>query len=175
MTAKSLAQVLVRVWGLVLVISAIELVAAMVIFLPADWRSAVFGTSIRVLIELGIGVTFLRNGDSIGAWLVSDIDESGPPVDAVRVQAIGFALLGVWFLIIGIAGLFAAGFTLLHHPGWDPPQLERLLEQKRTAFAIAATQTVAGAIILFRHADFAIRTSRVWRAIRGQETETSAE
>lgn len=172
MTAKALAQVLLRVWGVILIVSAAIWMTAAFVFAPGAWRLTVIPAVMRLLVELAAGLTLIRNGDRIGAWLVSDIEEEGPPADGVRIQAIGFAILGAWFLINGLADLLGRAVFFFSAPEWNEGiPLASLREKQMEALVMGAAKGLAGAILLFRRVDLATRISRIWRTVRREDDD----
>src|SRR5438874_4760361 len=111
MTAKVLAQVLVRVWGLVLIIDVTASIGilGMLFKSPNDLLLPFIPTGIGVLLRAFFGVLLVRNGDRIGAWLTGDIEESGTPANATQIQTVAFAILGAYFLVNGLAQLAGIG------------------------------------------------------------------
>lgn len=169
MTAKAFAQVLLRVWGVVLIVSALIWMASAVT-VAYNGRAFVIPLVMRLLIELGVGLTLIRNGDRIGAWLVSDIEADGPPMNGVQAQAIGLAILGAWFLIRGLSDLLGISLVYFNPPTPDEAGFTASLREKQfRAMIIGGVQAAAGAILLLRRVDFATRISRGWRNVRGQE------
>jgi hypothetical protein len=173
MTAKALAQVLLRVWGVILMISAAIWMVAAFALAPSTWKMTLIPVAMRLLIELGAGLTLIRNGDRIGAWLVSDIEEEGPPANALQIQTIGFAILGAWFLIHGIADLLSKSSGFINPPKLEEGSAPYYREKAIESLVIAGAQTLAGAILLFRRVDLATRVSRIWRSVRRKEDEAS--
>jgi hypothetical protein len=59
-------------------------------------RATAAGSVLYVLVSLIAGIYLVRNGDRVGAWLVSDLDE--PPEEPVLtpqiIEGVGVRLLG---------------------------------------------------------------------------------
>src|SRR5438477_11786412 len=115
MTAKALAQLLLRLWGIALIIWGVAAVGEVFFLLVpvtepfsgAAFRASGAAAALHVLVYLVAGIVLIRNGDRLGAWLVSDIDNpSSSTVSAIEIEAVGFAVLGAYFLITGIRELF---------------------------------------------------------------------
>src|SRR5437016_3802952 len=100
MNGRTLAQVLLRVWGVMLIVFAVASVGNVLLFLipPGDapattaWRAGGTASAVQMAIYLIAGVFLLRNGDRLGAWLVSDLDDPGPPASSAAVEGIAFRL-----------------------------------------------------------------------------------
>jgi hypothetical protein len=178
MTAKALAQVLVRCWGLVLIISALAWVGNLVAMFGArEGREMFVAGALRAFVELGAGIAFVLNGDGIGAWLVSDIEttgEPGEPVDAVQIQIVAFVILGVYFLVTGLAHMASVSYTLLSKPQWNETgQFEYLLQQRKETLVLGVVDVVAGIILLLNRVGLANVILKTWRVIRARDDDAA--
>ena len=174
MNAKTLAQVIIRVWGVMLVVGALASSGNILLFLPGsgEWRSAAVGSLISVLISLAAGVYFLRQGDKVGAWLASDLEDAGAPATSLELLSAALAVLGVYFLIIGLRSGAAVGFELLSKPKWDETSTAAyVLERQRQALVSAAVDTIAGVVLLVGHHHLVAGWSRLWRSVRSRPPE----
>ena len=171
MSAKALAQVLVRVWGLVMIIdvtASLGIIATLFTG-PKDLMFTLVPSALGIMLRGVFGVMLVRNGDRVGAWLVADIEESGPPADMTQIQIVAFGILGAYFLIAGLALIVGIGYTFLTKPKWDETSnLAYLWERQKEHLGPAIAQTIGGAILLFRRVSFGSAIARSWSAIRGQ-------
>jgi hypothetical protein len=131
------------------------------------WRMSVMASVINIILTFVAGVILIRHGDRIGAWLVSDITEAGSPADATQIQAIAFAILGLWFLVAGVRGGASVAFTILTKPKWDEMrQFEYLWDQQKQALVACVVDLAAGVILLFGRAAIARSVRTAWRVVR---------
>jgi hypothetical protein len=172
MNSTTLSQVIIRVWGVFLVVAALASIGNFLFFLEnggGQWRSSAAAAALHILITFIAGVSFVRYGDQIGKWLASDLPESGPPSSALEILAVAFAVLGAYFLVIGLRSGAVVGIELLTKPKWDgTTPAAYVWERQREAIVVSAVDALAGIILLFGRQNIATGWSRWWHILRSR-------
>ena len=151
MNAKTLAQVIIRVWGVMLMVGALASLGNVLMFLPgpAQFRGAAAASLMNFLVSFAAGVYFVRNGDKVGAWLASDLQDDGPPATTIEVMSAALAVLGVYFLVAGLRSGASAGVEWFFQPN--------LAGRQRSALASAVVDIAAGILVV-------AWSGRLWRS-----------
>jgi uncharacterized membrane protein len=179
MSGRTLAQVLLRVFGVMLIVNGVAALGTVVLFFaPREelsagmMRATAIGGFFNVLVSLVAGIYLLRNGDRLGAWLVSDLDEqpSEEPVTPLVVEGVGVRLLGIYLIIAGVRELvrFAAEMFATN-PSEGLSHLN-VLTLSRTSGGLV--ELIAGIILLWKREQIVGALSRSWRVIRSREDES---
>jgi hypothetical protein len=184
MSAKTLAQLLLRLWGVALIIWGLSSLGNLFfLFVPAQPESAApalrasgASAALHVVVYLVAGFFLIRNGDRIGDWLVSDFDAApAAPASAPEIEAVGFAILGVYFLVTGIRELAGVIGPLLVYPRWEAGTLALWWPGQRQ-FAIAGMVNVfAGIVLLNRRHRLAPAVAKAWNVLRSRDSSSAVE
>jgi hypothetical protein len=179
MNGTTLAQVLLRVWGVVLIVWALASVGSLFLLLVpaldsagAAFRATAAASFVQVLVFLIAGIALVRNGDRIGAWLASDLDvgASTTPASPIEIEAVAFVILGTYLLVSGIGHIASFAVMLLAKPRWD--ETSALLfawKGQPGAIVSGVVYVTAGAILLLRRRNIAAAVSKTWRMVRRQD------
>ena len=167
MSGRTLAAILLRVWGVVLIVGAIVSFADAFFFLMPQggesvggaWRASAVSLLLRVIISAIAGVYLVRNGDRVAAWLVSDIEDSGPAISSTAIEPIALRLLGVYFVVSGVAIL--TGEALMLGPSTWLQSVGKL--------AGGVVEFVAGILLIWRRDQIGAALARGWRVIRSRD------
>lgn len=175
MSAKTLAQVLIRVWGLILIVTAVAASGTLFMFTGgSQWRAAAASSVTNLVFSFIAGFFFVRDGDRIGAWLASDLEvegePTGPPADAKAILSIGLALLGAFYLVEGLRSGAVVALDLVIKPKEDYVNaVAYLWDRDNQAIARAVVDTIAGIILLFGKQNIAGSAARFWRVVRARD------
>ena len=180
MSGRTLAQVLLRVWGVMLIVWAVASIGNVLLFMvPKDmlgnapWRVSGAAAIVHMLVYLIAGVFLVRNGDRVGAWLASDIDEQGPPASASAVELVAFRVIGLYFLIAGVRALVGMIASVAVSPRWDETgHLASVLTAQSGSVAMAVVELAAGAFLIWRVDQIVAWFGRGWRAVRSRDEDT---
>ena len=159
MSAKNLAVILLKCFG-------IWLIATAVLRLPAAFEALRWvgddssGMSSRhifllqaavALVYAALGLLFLFNTNLVVQRLFRDLEEPTQPAPTpFSYQAIGFSLLGVWALSGGIPDLVSRAVVLATIYGAKgQPEMSPWLISTKTQLLDGAVRTVIGAILFF--------------------------
>jgi hypothetical protein len=184
MNAKTLAQVLLRVWGVVLVVSALAAAGNMLLLLASavsgrsgGWRASEAAALLYPVVYLIAGSLLIRRGDQIGSWLTSDIDvDAGTPASALEIQVVAFSIVGLYFLVTGLRDLANAAAAALANLQWrEPGTLSYIWERQRQLAVAGVVNTVAGIVLLVRRQNIAEALSKTWRVVRSRETSADQD
>ena len=172
MNTKTLSQVLIRVWGVVLLVSALASSGNVFLFLggAGEWRGPAVASFINVLFSFAAGICFVRYGDQIGAWLASDLPDGSGPSSSLEVLSAAFAVLGAYFLVTGLRNGAVVGVELFTKPKWEETATAAYVwERQRQTIVTSVVDTLAGIILLFGRHNIVAGWSRWWRVIRSRQ------
>jgi hypothetical protein len=157
MTASTLAELALKIWGVILVLGGIlELPAAlwMSAMFPSSDPQAVLMRRSQVAVMLGImaqglgGLVILVWADRIVALFESDNTPLPMDVTGPELQRLAFAVVGVVVLIDGVQSAAAAGYVLLT----KPPEIDALSymwqSRQHESMIKGIVQLVAGALLV---------------------------
>lgn len=176
MTGRTLAAVLLRVLGVMLLVGGLAAVGTLFLFFAprdvsgaASIRATAMGGFFHVLVSVVAGIYLLRNGDRIGTWLVSDLDEPESverPLTAPVIEGVGVRLLGIYLIVSGGRDVVGYVAELSVSPGevhLNPYVIARA--------AGGLVELFAGILLLWKREQIAGALSRGWRTIRGQDED----
>jgi hypothetical protein len=175
MTPRAIAAVALKVWGMVLIVEAAisvpvtiwALATASVSvnsdeeMLMAMRQSEMFGV-LSIIVQIVTGILLLNNADRLVKRLIPEGESLQINAKRAHLQAIAFALAGIFVLVEGIQDLAAAGYTLLTKPNFDEtPQLEYLWVRQGEVIVRGAVAVTCGSILLFGRDAIATGWSRI--------------
>ena len=171
MSGRTLATVLLRVFGITLIVGGVAAMGALFLFFAHDGfptdRAPAMTALFGALVSLIAGIYLLRNGDRLGGWLVSDVEEpSEPPATAADVEGIGVRLLGIYLIISGSRELvrFLAEWLATK-------EVAHLSAFAISRVAGGLVELLAGVFLLWKREQIVGALSRGWRVIRSQDQE----
>jgi hypothetical protein len=172
MNARTLAGVLIRFWGILLIVSSLASVGVVLtLFVPVGTPNVGFRANtasflIHIVVSFVAGIVFLRRGDAIADLIVDDEEPAGPPLTILNANALAMAILGMYFIITGVAD--AAGFAVaMREQGQAYRQSSFLFSQ----LAPSVVKTIAGILLLLgRH-----RIASMWSKVRAYKNIDEAE
>ena len=131
------------------------------------------GSTLNLLVQALVGAAVIVWAGRITDALVA------APDDAVHVeanthelQALGFALVGVFVLVQGLQNTAGAAYVLFSRPPFDRTgALSYLWARQNQAIVEALVQIVAGALLVFGRTTLA----RGWSRLRGQPIKDNAD
>jgi hypothetical protein len=174
MNAKTLAQVLLRVFGILLIVSGISgFGAVFVFFASADgfgsgqMRAQAVSMVLGVVVNVIAGIYLLRSGDRLGVWLVSDLEDSPEPAAAGAIESLGVRLLGIFFIVSGCRDLVRFGVEAIATGRFEGAG--RLAAWFTGNAGGASTELIAGIVLLWRRDQISGALARGWRTIRSQD------
>jgi hypothetical protein len=174
MNAKSLAELVLKVWGVILFLGALtSLPATLWMFGAAptsDPQNALMRASqmyyvLNVAVQALAGFAVLVWADKIVALFESDTTPLQIQATGAELQVLGFALVGVFVLIGGLQNAAGAAYALFSMPKFD--QADRwsyMWERQGEAMVKAVVEVVAGALLVFGREALV----RGWSRLRGE-------
>ncbi len=179
MSAKTLAELALKVWGVVLLLSSLfSLPAALwtVWIVPAGDPQAAFirasqiGYILSVTVQALAGVVVLVWADKIVALFESDVTPLQIEVSSAQLQVLALAIVGVLVLVDGLKNAAAAAYVLLTKPEQDDT-VSYMWARQGEAMIKAVVQIAAGALmVLGREA-----VVRYWLRLRGEGAPDAAD
>jgi len=164
------------VWGVASIGNVLLFVVPKDSFGESPWRVTGAAFVVQMLVYLIAGVFLVRNGDRVGAWLVSDIDEQGPPASASAVELVAFRVIGLYFLIAGVRGLVGLIASVAASPRWDDSgHLASVLTTQSGNVARAVVELAAGVLLIWRVDQIASWFGRGWRAVRSRDEDNPSD
>ena len=152
MQGRALAEILLRLWGLWLLISAFAgLPHAIGWFLRAHdsgpyssdlLRASVISLGLTAAIPLLQGIFCLACARVLARWVVPESTPMAIGTNATELMVIGLTLLGVYILVSGLANL-VGGFYIVTTVGSDSTWISR-----RETLVTSSVQFAAGILIL---------------------------
>jgi hypothetical protein len=180
MSAKTLAELALKVWGVTLIIGALtSLPAALWMFdaVPAGdpqaalMRGSQIGFVLNIIVQALAGFAVLVWADSIVALFESDTTPIQIDATKAELQVLCFALVGVFVLVGGLQSAVGAAYVLLFKPTSDQADTwSYRWGQQGEDLIKAVVEIAAGAILVFGREALV----RGWSRLRGQSASDSA-
>jgi hypothetical protein len=174
MNAKTLAELALKIWGVILLVSA--LASLPVTLLMAAERAGSdpqanlvrmtqIASILSVVIQGAVGMAVLVWADRITGLIESDTAPIQIDASLDELQMLAFALAGVFILVSGLQNVASAAYVLLSRPKFDETNtLTYLWARQNEAIVKALVQVVAGALLVFGRKSIA----HGWSALRGR-------
>src|SRR5262245_32660351 len=157
MTAKSLAELALKVWGVMMIVGALTALPANL----AMWgtidraaaQAALFRTSqmvstaalgFRAFAALGLIVW----SDRVVNWIVSDGPSLRIAIRAAEARTLAFAVVGLSVLLDGLQNAAVVAYTLYSKPAIESQTLSYLWSRQRDSLVRAVVHRVAGFVLL---------------------------
>ena len=182
MNAKVLASVALKVWGITRVVGALASLPGAVIMATAssatDAQAGLnwviqMGFTLNLLVQALVGAAVIVWAGRITDAIVADPDAAiHVKANAHELQALGFALVGVFVLVQGLQNTAGAAYVLFSRPRFDATgALSYLWARQDQAIVQALVQIVAGVLLVFGRTTLA----RGWSRLRGQPANGDAD
>jgi len=158
MTAKSLAELALKVWGVMMIVGALTALPVNLAMMGAvdggaDAQAALFRTSqivssaalgFRAFVALGLIVW----SDRVVDWIVADGPSLRIAMRAPEARALAFAVVGLVVLLDGLENAAVVAYTLYSKPAIESETLSYLWNRQRDSLVRAVVQLVAGFLLL---------------------------
>ncbi len=183
MNAKTLAELALKVWAVLQLISAAASVPVFVLFGLARWKAEGEGAlilrltqhtnTILLVTQVVSGIAVLVWADRIVALFEDDTTPLQLDADRSDLQSLAFAVLGVFFLVPGLENVAAAAFALWSVPSsWNQADTMSVVwERQGEAIVRGVVQIGAGVVLVFGRRGIA----RTWSRMRGQRLAVDDE
>jgi hypothetical protein len=172
MDARGLGAVALRVWGLVLLLTAVLAIPVVIMGMTAAAypeeqagfiRASQMGSLLNLLAATGLGACLLLWADRLARLA---LPETGPiqlGVDQVQLLSIGLALVGAVTLVGGLEDAAGLGYVLSGKPKWtDMGNTQYLWQRESEAMVRAGVKILAGCVLLLGRSGLA----RTWAQLR---------
>jgi hypothetical protein len=157
MTPKSLAELALKVWGVIMLVGTLTALPADLAMLGtidgADAQAALFRTSQIVAIaalafRACVAVGLIVWSDRVVDWIVSDGPSLRIAIRAAEARTLAFAIVGLSVLLDGLENAAVVGYTLYSKPSIESQTMSYLWSRQRDSLVRAVVQLVAGFVLL---------------------------
>lgn len=165
MSVRKLTEIVLRIWGLMLLVRVVAYVPVTLMMLFSGrggagaeaMRASQFGNLAGTALLAAAGVILLVFAPAIAARLAGE-ETIATNVTARDAFAVGAILLGIIFLVSGAKELVGAAYTLALKPGWDETRsMAYVWERHAQMLPGAIVEIIAGALLLARRRTYAER------------------
>ena len=179
MNGRNLAELALKVWGVILILGAILLAPAalwMVWKIPTGdpEGAAMYAGQVAYVINLVVqalgGFVILVWADRIASSFESDGTPLQIDVSAAHLQVLAFAILGVIIVVDGLQNAAGAGYALLTKPD-QADTASYMWALQGDGMIKAAVQIAAGAFLVFGRESLV----RGWLRLRRPQSQDSAD
>ncbi len=176
MTAKEIANIVLRLLGALWCVSALLSVPSMFVVpvTSADipTRAFIISATINAALSFAAGAALLVWSRPVAASLFPSPQELSIAATAPELQEVGFSLLAVYFAIEALSRIGGLTYTALQHEAWqDESRLEYLWRMNREG-VISASVTLLAAIVLFFGS---AQLAAFWHRVRGRQARRAPE
>lgn len=160
MNGKALAEVALKTWGLILIVSLLFNTPFVLMFLAnmmdGDEQAAILITNF--LGQIILGFCLLRWGGNLAQRWIPDTPELRLEVNATDLRSISFAIVGLFLLVSGLGVVTKVLLGFFFSSSWDDFTVWAYLSGKLDGeFVIALVQIPAGMILVFGWSSIARR------------------
>lgn len=165
MTIRRLTEIVLRIWGLMLLVRVLAYVPATLMMLfsargnagEAAMRASFLGNLAGTALMATAAAILLIFAPAIAAKLAGE-ETVTTSITARDAFAVGAILLGLVFLVSGAKELVAALYTLAMKPSWDETRsMSYVWERHAQMVPGAIVEITAGALLLARRRTYAER------------------
>jgi hypothetical protein len=155
MTARRLAEIAFRIWGLILILPlAWSLPSLILTFgVPGDRyvRAATVGNIAGTALLMIIAVLLFVYAPAIASRLVPESDVVTTSIDAHDVAGIAIAIVSISMLVGGAQDLVGSAYRLAALPSWDETgNLEYLMNNQKEEVVRGVVRVAAGAVLIWQ-------------------------
>jgi len=172
MDARGIGAVALRVWGLILLLSAISVIPVVVVEMTASAypeeqasliRASQMSSLLSLLANVAIGICLLLWAEGLARLALPQTAPLQVGVDQPQLMSVGLALVGAVTLVNGLGDAAGLGYVLSSKPAWgDISNTEYLWARESEAMVRATVNIVAGGVLLLGRNGLA----RAWAQFR---------
>ena len=159
MNAKTLAELLLKIWGITLLISALASLPVTLLMITASsgnnseaafLRASQNGSILHLVIQALVGTAIIVWADNITDLIESDTTPLQIDTSTAELQVLGFALVGIFVLVDGLGNVAATVYVWFSRPSFDQTDpVSYIWTRQNEAIVRALVQVVAGALLIF--------------------------
>jgi hypothetical protein len=159
MNAKTLAELALKIWGIILLVGALAALPVSLLMARVDvgsdsqaawFRASQTGSILQLLIQVVVGIAVVVWADRITELIESNTTPLQINASTHELQRLGFALVGVVILVQGLQHAAVTAYTWFTMPRLDQADsMSYLWEGHRDAIVRAIVQVGAGALLVF--------------------------
>jgi hypothetical protein len=175
MTAKTAGEVALKVWAVILLVSAMLSVPGAVAQFStkgtsttetSHWHVVAVWNSAHLLITVVVAFALFTYAGKISSRFSVDDSQNGAPLDSVSLQNVAFGTLGAYFIVLGIRQCAGLAFELATKPAFEQESLAYLWRNQPRILVEAIVQLVAGLVLLLGRRGL----SAVWDRLRSRDS-----
>jgi hypothetical protein len=180
MTAKTAGELALKVWAVILLVSAVLFIPGVVSQFStkaisstesSTWQIVAIWNSVHLVLTAAVALLLLRYATRISSLFKVEDSQTDATLDAASLQSVAFGTLGAYFLVLGIRQCAGLAFELATKPAYEQESLAYLWRNQPRALAEAIVQSAAGLLLLLgRHG-----LSAAWARLHPREHRPSAE
>lgn len=174
MNAKTLAELALKIWGVILLVSALTSLPVVLLMAAAgsgsDAQASLFRLSqlasiLSVVIQAAVGTAVIVWADRITDLIESNTEPIQIETNITELQALGFALVGVFILVGGFQNIASAAYVLLNKPQLEGTDaLTYTWDRQKETIVKGLVQVIVGLLLVFGRQTIADG----WSRLRGQ-------
>jgi len=175
MNAKTLAELVLKIWGITLLVSALASLPISLLMAAAGSggseaqdrliRFTNIASILSVVIQAAVGAAVIVWADRITDSIESDTTPIQIGTNITELQVLGFGLAGVFFLVGGLQSVASAAFVLLTKPKLEGTDaLSYMWDRQKETIVRGFVEVAAGVLLLFGREAIA----NGWSRLRGQ-------
>ena len=159
MNAKTLAELLLKIWGITLLISALASLPVTLLMITASsgnnseaafLRASQNGSILHFVIQALVDSAIIVWADNITDLIESDTTPLQIDTSTAELQVLGFALVGIFVLVDGLGNVAATVYVWFSRPSFDQTDpVSYIWTRQNEAIVRALVQVVAGALLIF--------------------------
>jgi hypothetical protein len=173
---RTLAEILLKVWGVTLIVSALASLPMVVTMVGISGepegaqaglvRSSQIVSMINPAVMAFLGIALITSSARLAERLIPDTAPLAIEADGHQLQALAFTVVGVFVLVDGLRDAAVALYALATKPEWmSDGTMPYLWHQQREAMIGGTVRIAAGVVLIVgRHA-----LGRSWRKVRSQD------
>ena len=173
MTAKAAGEIALKVWSVILVVSAVLSIPALLGQVTtkgespieaATWHIAAVWNSVHAALTIIVALVLYKFASEISSRFNVPDGQSDSPLTSASLASVGFGILGAYFLVLAIRQFADLLFQLATKPAYEQQSLSYLWGNQLRALVGATVQLVAGLVLLVgRNA-----LSKAWAHLRAR-------
>jgi hypothetical protein len=152
MNARTLAALLLKVWGITAIVSALISLGSYAAALPfssSEARAVLLSNTAGFILSVVAGVVVLKFATAIATRLFEPSVDAPLVIPAEALLRVFLVTLGLYLCVEGLRNSAVIGFELALKPSWDRAgALETIWDRQREALVSAAVELVSGVAFL---------------------------
>lgn len=175
MTTRTIAELVFRIWGVMLLVRAAMSIPALLGLLAGQGETAIqagmlFGSRVSyiatILIQSALAVFVFVHAPLLAKWVARSETNASVSVDVPALYLVALSLLGITLIVDGVQDLGVILYTWFAIRNESVDTISIVLERRWETITRAAIQVLLG-VTLFVGREAVVRG---WKSVRGMET-----